>query len=77
MSNSEPSAIVLQGIACICGVYKVSIRRDSPFPELSWAVMYSNRQPWQSKIKMNFQALFTQVQIHGVTYSSLCDMRGG
>src|SRR6266403_5008071 len=26
MSNSEPSAIVLQGIPCMCGLYKVSIR---------------------------------------------------
>src|ERR1700738_4798708 len=26
MSNSEPSAIVLQGIPCMCGIYKVSIR---------------------------------------------------
>jgi hypothetical protein len=24
MSNSEPSAIVLQGIACMCGLYTVS-----------------------------------------------------
>src|SRR6476646_4571488 len=28
MSNSEPSAIVLQGIPCICGLYKVSIRME-------------------------------------------------
>src|SRR6266481_4571072 len=26
MSNSEPSAIVLQGIPCMCGLYTVSIR---------------------------------------------------
>src|SRR5437868_5664993 len=28
MSNSEPSAIVLQGIPCMCGLYKVSIRME-------------------------------------------------
>src|SRR5450755_3026981 len=43
ISNSEPSAIVLQGILCMCGLYKFSIRmekngslkvgRDSPFPD--------------------------------------------
>jgi hypothetical protein len=41
MSNSEPSAIVLQGIACIGGVYinfdsngeigSLKVRRNSPF----------------------------------------------
>ena len=28
MSNSEPSPIVLQGIACMCGLYKFSIRME-------------------------------------------------
>src|SRR5437660_10096790 len=31
MSNSEPSAIVLQGIPCMCGLYKVSIREARRF----------------------------------------------
>ena len=42
MSNSEPSAIVLQGIPCIRRLYKfdsngengsLKVRRDSPFPD--------------------------------------------
>jgi hypothetical protein len=52
MSNSEPSAIVLHGIACIGGLYisfdsneengSLKVRRDSPFLdregglELAW-----------------------------------------
>ena len=28
MSNSEPSPIVLQGNACMCGLYKFSIRME-------------------------------------------------
>jgi hypothetical protein len=28
MSNSEPSPIVLQGIPCMCGLYKFSIRME-------------------------------------------------
>jgi len=31
MSNSEPSTIVPQGILCMCGLYKVSIREARRF----------------------------------------------
>src|SRR6266853_4887035 len=47
MSNSEPSAIVLQGIPCMCGLYKFGVERrkwfaqDSPRFTLSRSRMRS------------------------------------
>src|SRR5580692_5383932 len=51
MSNREPSAIVLQGIPCMCGLYKVSMseisrpRRTSQEPGV--AADYSREVPVQ------------------------------
>ena len=35
MSNSEPSAMVLQGIACMRGLYKVAIRMEKVRPAVA------------------------------------------